>query len=111
MATEAQLVRKIQTLKKKIVEIGDVYPGSVTKQYNICGTPGCKCKDKKNPVKHGPYSNLNFTFKGRSRTKFIRKELVRDFKRYTANHKKFRNYVEQFIELNMELINLRSKRE
>ena len=111
MTTKAQLTRKIQTLKKKIADIGEVYPGSVSQQYNICGTPGCKCKDEKNPKKHGPYFNLSFTFKGKSRTKFIRKELVQDFKRYTANYKILRNYVEQFIELNIELINLRSKRE
>ncbi len=111
MATKAQLTRKIQTLKKKIADIEEVYPGSVSKQYNICGTPRCKCKDKKNPKKHGPYFNISFTFKGKSRTKFVRKELVQDFKRYTANYKKLRNYVEQFIELNIELINLRSKRE
>lgn len=110
MATDTQLTRKVQSLKDKIGSIGEMYPGSISQQYNICGTAGCKCKDKKNPVKHGPYSNLNFTFKGKSRTKFIRKELLHEFKQYTANYKKFRSYVDQLIECNMELIELRSKR-
>ena len=106
---ELQLERKIQALKKKLIGVGEMHPGAVSKQYNICGTAGCKCKDKENPAKHGPYSNLNFTFKGKSRTKFIRKELERDFKRYTVNYKKFREYSEQLIECNIELLNLRSK--
>jgi hypothetical protein len=110
MSSELQLERKIDDLRKKLLAIGEMYPGAVSKQYNICGTPGCKCKDEENPVKHGPYSNLNFTFKGRSRTKFIRQELVKQFERYTANYKKFREYSEQLIECNIELINLRTKR-
>lgn len=110
MTTEKPLLRKIQEVKEKIVEIDGIYPGSVSKQYNICGTPGCKCKDKNDPVKHGPYSNLNYSFRGKSKTKFIRKELVDDFDRYTANYKKLRSYVEELVELNMQLIDLRSKK-
>lgn len=109
MSKEAQLERKIGAIKKKLMAVGEMYPGAVSEQYNICGTPGCKCKDKENPRKHGPYSNLSFTFQGKSSTKFIRKELVSDFKRYTANYKKFREYSEHLIECNMELINLRGK--
>lgn len=111
MTNENQLVRKIQFLKEKIVGVGEMYPGAVSQQYNICGTVGCKCKDKKAPVKHGPYSNLSFTFKGKSRTKFIRKELEADFARYTANYKEFRDHIEQLVQCNMELIDLRSKRQ
>ena len=110
MATENELKKKIRSLKEKIVGIEEMYPGAVSRQYNICGTPGCRCKDKEKPVKHGPYSNLSFTFKGRSRTKFIRKELEKAFEDYTANYKEFRSYVEQLVEYNMELIELRSKR-
>ena len=110
MTTEAQITRKIQNVKKKIAALGEVFPGSISQQFNICGTPGCKCKDKENPIKHGPYSNLSYTFKRKSSTKFIRKELLKDFKRYTENYKKLRDYVDLLVELNMELINLRSKK-
>ena len=111
MATEKQLLRKIQETKEKIVAIDGIYPGSVSQQYNICGTPGCKCKDKTDPVKHGPYSNLSYTFRGKSKTKFVRKELVDDFERYTANFKRLRSLVEELIDLNMQLIDYRSKKE
>ena len=40
-------------------------PDSINEQYNVCGSPNCKCKDKKNPQKHGPYYYLSFTFKGK----------------------------------------------
>ena len=109
MLSESELERKIEVLKKKLVSVGEMYPGSVSMQYNICGNPTCKCKDKENPEKHGPYSNLNFTFNGKSRTKFLRKGLAKKFARYTTNYKKFKDYTKQLIECNMELINLRSK--
>ena len=106
---EKRLEAKISDVKSKLSLIGELYPGRISKQYNICGNPSCRCKDKENPRKHGPYANLSFTFSGKGRTKFIRKDLVADFMRYTANYKDFRKYSEQLIKYNIELINLRSE--
>jgi len=107
---EAQLEKKIGKLKEKIAALGEMHPGSLSKQYNICGNPTCKCKDPDNPVKHGPYYNLSYTFRGRSKTKFIRQELVRDFVRYTSAYKKFKHYVDELVQCNVDLINLRTTR-
>ena len=51
-------------------------PGSISEQWNICGTQGCKCKDPNHPVKHGPYYQLSYTYRGKSRTEFVRKEFL-----------------------------------
>jgi len=40
-------------------------------QYNVCGKPGCHCKDAKNPQKHGPYNQLSFTRRGQGGTRFV----------------------------------------
>ncbi len=109
MSTEKQLEKEIIKIKKNLLELDLIHPGSVSEQYNICGTAGCQCKDERNPIKHGPYSNLSFSFKGKSKTKFIRKELVQDFQKYTSNYKKFRDYTSRLIECNIELIKLRSE--
>ena len=42
-------MKKIKTVKKKIDALGNILPGSITKQWNVCGTKGCKCKDPDNP--------------------------------------------------------------
>jgi hypothetical protein len=94
--SEEQLEQKIEVITKKLVSVGEMYPS-------------CKCKNKENPEKHGPYSNLNFTFNGKSRTKFLRQGLAKEFIRYTANYKKFKEYTKELIGCNIELINLRSK--
>jgi len=106
MTTTKDLERKIQLLKKKLIAIGEMHPGSLSEQYNVCGKAGCKCKDKANPVRHGPYTKLSFTFQGKSGSKFIRKECIKDFERFTSNYRTFREYVEQLVQYNIELIKL-----
>jgi hypothetical protein len=66
--------RKVQQLRAKLAKLGPMLPGSISEQWNVCGTPGCRCKDAKNPVKHGPYYQLSFTVGGKSSTMFIKKE-------------------------------------
>ncbi len=46
--------KKIEQLKKKLAQLGPILPGSLSEQWNVCGTPGCRCKDPVQPVKHGP---------------------------------------------------------
>jgi hypothetical protein len=53
--TAAQVVRQIENIKRKLVAQGDMRPGTLSTQYNVCGTPGCQCKAEPSK-KHGPYS-------------------------------------------------------
>jgi len=61
-----QIAHKIAQLKQELAELGPMHPGSLSEQYNVCGKPGCRCKDPKNPQKHGPYYQLSFTWRGKS---------------------------------------------
>ncbi len=38
------LEKRIQSLKHQISQLGDLRPGALSKQYNICGNPNCRCK-------------------------------------------------------------------
>jgi len=66
--------RRIKQLKEKLIQLGPMLPGSLSEQWNVCGTPQCRCKDPEKPVKHGPYYQLSFTVGGKSSTMFIKKE-------------------------------------
>jgi hypothetical protein len=66
---------QIDKIKQELLSLGDLRPGSLSKQYNVCGNPKCRCKDDP-PRKHGPYYQLSFTRKGRSKTKFVKKPHV-----------------------------------
>ena len=34
----------------------------------MCGKPECRCVRRKDPIKHGPYHYLSYTFEGKSHT-------------------------------------------
>jgi hypothetical protein len=89
------------------MKIEDMRPGSLSKQYNVCGMPGCRCKDEKNPKKHGPYYNLSFTVSGKGGTKFIRRNFVEQIKKETAEYKRFKKLTDQWIDLSIQLSNLK----
>ena len=89
--------RRIKQLLRKLEELGPMLPGSITEQWNVCGTPGCRCKDSEKPVKHGPYYQLSFTVGGKSSTMFIKKEDLPEARRSIKRYKKFKT-------LNIELV-------
>ena len=70
MTRDEQAVQRIQA---QLAQLGPVLPGSLSEQWNVCGTPGCRCKAPSNPKKHGPYYQLSFTVAGQSSTLFIQK--------------------------------------
>ena len=51
----AALTKQIEKAKQALALIGDMRPGSLSTQYNVCGKAGSKCKATP-PQKHGPYS-------------------------------------------------------
>lgn len=95
---------QIDEIKNKIMQLGYMTPGAIYEQYNVCGTANCKCKDKKNPQKHGPYYYLSFTFKSKSHTVFISPDEMEKYRDYTENYKLFKELSQELIEKNLELL-------
>ena len=98
-----QIAHQIEELKKRLAELGPLHPGSLGEQYNVCGTPGCQCKDPKKPRKHGPYHQLSYTWRGKSSTRFVRPEGLAEMRQKVANYKRLRELVNQWVELAIEL--------
>ena len=103
MMKVAQIERRIAHLQRQLLLLGPVHPGSITEQYNVCGQPGCRCKDPKNPQKHGPYYQLSFTWRGKSSTRFLRPEQVESMRRKVANYKQLRELMTEWVSLGIEL--------
>lgn len=100
------LENRIEKIKRQLAQLGDLRPGSLSKQYNVCGNPNCKCKATP-PKKHGPYYQLSSTRKGKSRSKFVRKEDIAAVRIQLKNYAKFRKLTMQWIDLAEELSTLR----
>lgn len=101
-----QLEAKIAKLKQELLRLGDLRPGTLSEQYNVCGKAGCACKADP-PRKHGPYYQVSFTWQGRSRTQFVRREHVATVRRQLRNYERLRDLVEAWITAGLELSPLR----
>ncbi len=102
----AVLERRIATLKAQLMAVGDLRPGSLSEQYNVCGTAGCHCKADP-PRKHGPYYQVSFTWQGRSKSQFVRREQVATVRQHLRNYQRLRTLVAQWIAAGLELSRLR----
>jgi len=95
----AEVERRIEALRHRLTQLGPMHPGSLGEQYNVCGKAGCRCKDPKKPQKHGPYYQLSYTWRGKSTTRFVRSEHVASIERKVANYKRFRELVNEWVDL------------
>ena len=101
------LETQIEKIKRQLAQLGDLRPGSLSKQYNVCGNPTCRCKDPDNPKKHGPYYQLNYTHRGRSKSEFVKKEDLAEVKKQLKNYRRFKKLTGEWVDLSLELAKLR----
>ena len=101
MAKEQQ---KINRIKAAINNLGPMIPGSITRQFNVCGTPGCKCKDREHPQKHGPYYQLSFTVKGKSSSIFIKKSALAEAKRRVKRFQQFKKLSVELAQASITIV-------
>lgn len=98
--------KEIERIKNKITKLGAIHPGSISEQYTVCGKKGCKCKDKENPKKHGPYHQLSYTIRGKSSSIFIKKENLKEARKRIKDYKMFK---ELCVELTRAYVELAKK--
>ena len=101
--TPAQIQRRIEQIKRQLAELGPMHPGNLSEQYNVCGKPRCRCKDPKKPRRHGPYYQLSFTWRGKSSSRFVRPERVTEMRHKVENYKRFRELINEWVDLAVEL--------
>jgi hypothetical protein len=94
--------QKIAALKDQLLQLDRMRPGSLSRQYNVCGKPGCRCKDPQKPKRHGPYYQLNYVFRGKKKSQFIRAAAVAAVRAELANFKKFRRLTDQWVGLALQ---------
>ena len=97
--TIPQIERRIGRIKKALAGIGPMRPGSLTLQY-------------KNPKDQtGPYWQISYTRQMRSRTEYVRENLVTEVRRQIAAYKRFKTLTDEWVDLSIEMAKLRTKLE
>jgi hypothetical protein len=85
-----RIEQKIDRIKRALLEIGRMRPGSLTRQY-------------KDPQHHtGAYWQISYTRRMKSRTEYVRREWVKELRRQIVTHKRFKRLVDQWIDLSIE---------
>lgn len=103
--TRRQIEARIERIKREVAKIDRIHPGSLSQQYNVCGNAQCRCKADP-PQKHGPYHQVSFTWRGKSSSRFVRKEDLARVKRELKNYQRLRELTDEWIELSFELAKL-----
>ena len=98
-----QIEQQIGQIKRKLLVLGPLHPGSLSQQYNVCGKPGCRCKARPKPHRHGPYYKVSYVFRGRFTSRFVPSQQVRTVRVELANYKRLRKLTEVWVELALRL--------
>lgn len=97
---------EIARLQREIAALGPLRPGTLYSRPNVCGRPGCRCGRATNPVRHGPYHYLSYTFQGKSYTEFVSAKDLAKVKEQVRTYKRLRRLVERLVACNIELARL-----
>jgi hypothetical protein len=104
---EDQIEQRIERIKRELLTIGPMRPGTLSRQYSACQKPGCKCVDPVNPRKHGPFYQLSFAHQGKSSTRFIRPPYVAAIQKELAAYKRYRELTQEWVSLAVALSQMR----
>lgn len=86
----AVIEKKIVQLKDELLKIGEMRPGSLTRQYQ-------NRKEKK-----GGYYQISYTHKMQSRTEYVKPEFVEYLQKQIKEFKRFKKLTQMWIDLAIE---------
>lgn len=93
----AQIDNRIGKIKAELATIGEMRPGSLTRQY-------------KDPASaSGAYYQLSYTLDMKSRTDYIPRNWVRDVRAQVGNYKRFKSLSAEWVALSIQRCRLTMK--
>src|SRR5256885_6774052 len=98
-----QIEQQIAQIKEKLMALGPLHPGSLSRQFNVCCKPGCRCKARPRPRRHGPYYKVSYVFRGRFTSRFVPRQEVKTVRAELANYKRLRKLTEAWVGLALRL--------
>jgi len=86
----SQITKRIAAIKAELAQIGEMRPGSLTRQY-------------KDPERHsGSYYQLSYTREMKSRTEYVPRDRLNEARRQIRTYKRFRSLIEEWVKLSIE---------
>ena len=97
-----QLRQRRDELNSKLMEVGDMRPGSLTARYRRCGEENCRCA-KDGEAGHGPSFSLTRAVAGKTITKVIPQSAVAQTREQIAAYRRFRILTSELVETSEQL--------
>lgn len=92
-----QIEEQILKIKQELTNIGEMRPGSLTRQY----------REPKEKI--GPYYQISYTHKMKSHTEYVRPMFIKDVKSQIASYKHFKKLMEKWVQLAIKHSQLKMK--
>jgi hypothetical protein len=95
--TLSQIKNEIESIRAQLLDIDDMRPGSLTKQY-------------RNPKEQtGQFFQISYTHQMKSRTEYVRPQFVQQVRRQIRNYKIFKKLVDRWVALGIQYSQLSMK--
>jgi hypothetical protein len=99
--TEHEIDNRINAIKNELAALGPLHPGAISRQYNVCGNPTCRCKA--DPAhRHGPYYQLSYGHQRKSTSTFVREPDLPAVEQQLRTYERLRALVAEWIGLSIE---------
>lgn len=86
----SRIEKQISDIKQQLMAIGEMRPGSLTRQY-------------KNPQNRtGGFYQLSYTHKMKSKTEYVRPHNLDQVKKQINTYKKFKKLTERWVQLSIQ---------
>ena len=96
-AEQSRIQKQIQSLQRELAQLGPLRPGCLSRQY-------------RNPkTKAGPYYQLSYTYRMKSKTEYIPADCVPQIQQEVATYKRYRELNHAWIQLSIEGSRLKIK--
>src|SRR5450755_4932629 len=94
----ADYQQRYRELAAQLPTIGLIHPGSVTRRYTRCATPGCKCHAEP-PQPHGPYYQWTAKNNGKTVTRRLTENEAQLYQEWIANDRRLRHLIQQMRQI------------
>jgi len=85
-----EIDKRISEIKIELQNLGDLRPGNVSKQY------------RKPKEQEGPFYQISYTHKMKSKSDYIRTGFVNEMKKQTNEYRKMKALMEEWIDLGIK---------
>ena len=91
---------RFEELKREILRLGYVRPGSLVRRFMPCGNASCRCMGQP-PQLHGPYYQWSHKVAGKTRTLRLSEQQAELCRQWVQNQRRLRRLVRQMERLSL----------